>query len=209
MKKLFVLVSGMGLLLWAAVSWADSYSDTTALFRHAGQSGSFFRNAHGYAVFPTIGKGGFVVGAAHGDGRVYVHGKYVGDTSMTQLTIGAQLGGQEYSQIMFFQDKAAFDTFKGGNFEFDASASAVALTAAAGATIGTQGVSGNASGDQRDADTAGGYYKGMAVVRIVKGGAMYQATVAGQKFSYTRRYGNGVCTSRTATAPDRLPDDPQ
>lgn len=186
MKKSFVLVSGMSLLLWAVVGWANSYSNTTALFRHAGQSSSFFSNAYGYAVFPTIGKGGFVVGAAHGNGRVYVHGKYIGNTSMTQLSIGAQLGGQAYSQIMFFQDKAAFDTFKAGNFEFDAGASAVAITAAAGASVGTQGASGNASGDKRDANTAGAYYKGMAVFTIVKGGAMYQATVAGQKFSYTR-----------------------
>ena len=185
MKKLFVLVSGMSLLLWAAVGWANSYSDTTALFRHSSQSSSFFSSAYGYAVFPTIGKGGFVVGAAHGNGRVYVHGKYVGNTSMTQLSIGAQLGGQAYSQIIFFRDKAAFDIFKAGNLEFDAGASAVAITAAAGATVGTQGVSGNASGDKRDANTAGGYYKGMAVFTIVKGGAMYQATVAGQKFSYT------------------------
>lgn len=187
MKKSFLLVSGMALLLWAAVGWADSYSDTTALFRHAGQSSSFFRNAYGYAVFPTIGQGGVVVGAAHGNGRVYVGGKHVGDTSMTQLSIGAQLGGQAYSQIMFFQDKAAFDTFKGGNFEFDASASAVAITAAAGAKAGTQGASANASGDKMTAKTAGAYYKGMAVFTIVKGGAMYQATVAGQKFSYTPR----------------------
>ncbi|MEO8746333.1 MAG: YSC84-related protein [Rhodanobacter sp.] len=187
MKKSFVLASGMALLLWAAASWANAYSDAAALFRHSSQSSSFFSSAYGYALFPTIGKGGFVVGAAHGVGQVYVHGKHVGDTSMTQLSIGAQLGGQAYSQIMFFQNKAAFDTFKAGNFEFDAGASAVAITAAAGATAGTQGVSGNASGDKRDANTAGGYYKGVAVFTIVKGGAMYQATVAGQKFTYTPR----------------------
>lgn len=189
MKRSLVLVSSMVLLLWAAVGWADSYSNTTALFRHAGQSNSFVRNAYGYAVFPTIGKGGLVVGAAHGNGRVYVHGEYVGNTSMTQVSIGLQAGGQAYSQIIFFKDKAAFETFTHGNFEFDAGASAVAITAAAGANVGTKGVSGNASGYKRAARAAGVYYKGMAVFTIVKGGAMYQATIAGQKFSYTPRSG--------------------
>ena len=187
MKRSLLLVSSVVLLLWAAVSWADSYSDTVALFENSAQSSSFFRNSYGYAVFPTIGKGGVVVGAAHGNGRVYAHGKYVGDVSMTQLSIGAQLGGEAYSQIIFFKDKVAFETFTQGNFEFDAGAGAVAITAAAGANVGTKGVSGNASVDSNSAKTAGSYYKGMAVFTIVKGGAMYHATVAGQKFSYTPR----------------------
>ena len=178
MKRSSILLSGVVLLLWAAVSWADAYSDTTALFRQSGQSSAFFTNSYGYAVFPTIGKGGLVVGAAHGNGRVYVHGKHVGDTSMTQLSIGAQLGGEAYSQIIFFQNKAAFDTFTHGNFEFDAGAGAVAITAAAGANAGTKGASGNASVTKEDAKTAASYYKGMAVFTIVKGGAMYHATVA-------------------------------
>lgn len=185
MKRSSVFLSGVVLLLWAAVSWADAYSDTTTLFRQSEQSRSFFSNSYGYAVFPTIGKGGLVVGAAHGNGRVYVHGKYVGDTSMTQLSVGAQLGGEAYSQIIFFQDKAAFDTFTQGNFEFGAGAGAVAITAAAGADVGTKGVSGNASVTKDNAKTAASYYKGMAVFTIVKGGAMYHATVAGQKFTYT------------------------
>ena len=187
MKRSFVFASMVAVLLCATAAWADSYSDTTALFRHAGQSSSFFANSYGYAVFPTIGKGGIVVGAAHGNGHVYVHGKYVGNTSMTQVSIGAQLGGEAYSQIIFFKDKAALDIFKSGNFEFDAGAGAVAITAAAGANIGTQGASGNASGNKRNAKAAGAYYKGMAVFTIVKGGAMYHATVAGQKFTYTPR----------------------
>ena len=187
MKRSFVLLSSVVLLLWAAVSWADAYSDTTALFRQSSQSSSFFNNSYAYAVFPTIGKGGLVVGAAHGDGHVYVRGKYVGDTSMTQLSIGAQLGGVGYSQIIFFENKAAFETFTKGNFEFDAGANAVLITAAAGANVGTTGASAHASADKGTAKTAGGYYKGMAVFTIVKGGAMYQATIAGQKFSYTPR----------------------
>ncbi len=178
--------------LWGAVlglaamaSWAGSYSDTITLFKNAGESGAFFNNCYGYAVFPTIGKGGFVVGGAHGSGRVFVHGHYVGDTSMNQVSVGFQAGGQAYSQIVFFENKAAFDDFTKGNFEFGADVNAVAITAAAGTSIGTTGASADASGGMKDARTAGKYYKGLAVFTIVKGGAMYQATVAGQKFSYS------------------------
>src|SRR5689334_14706384 len=88
-------------------AFADSYSDTIKAFREAGQSAKLFDNCYGYAVFPTIGKGGVGIGGAHGKGRVYTAGNYVGDTSMTQLTIGLQLGGQAYSEIIFFEDKRA------------------------------------------------------------------------------------------------------
>jgi lipid-binding SYLF domain-containing protein len=169
----------------AAAAWADSYQDTTALFKNAGQSAAFFNNCYGYAVFPTIGKGGFVVGGAHGTGRVYVSGHYVGDTSMNQVSVGFQAGGQAYSQIIFFENKAAFDDFSKGDFEFGADVNAVAITAAAGVGVGTTGASADASGGMKDARTAGKYYKGLAVFTIVKGGAMYQATLAGQKFSYS------------------------
>ena len=111
-------------------AFADDYSDTIKVFRDAGESAKFFRNCYGYAVFPTIGKGGFVIGAAHGSGRVYRKGAYVGDASMTQVTVGAQLGGQAYSQIIFFQNKTAFDEFIGGDFEFGAQASAAAANTA-------------------------------------------------------------------------------
>ena len=77
-----------------------------------------------------------MVGGAHGDGRVYEKGKYVGDTTITQLSVGFQAGGQAYSEIIFFQDKAAFDRFTAGNFEMSATAQAVAITAGASATAG-------------------------------------------------------------------------
>ena len=173
------------LLLAAAAAWAGPYSDTVTLFKNAGQSAAFFDTCYGYAVFPTIGKGGLIVGGAHGNGHVYAHGKYVGNTSVTQVSVGFQAGGQAYSQIVFFEDQRAFDEFTRGNFEFGADVSAVAVTAAAGAGVGTTGASAGASGGMKDATTAGKYYKGVAVFTIVKGGAMYQATVAGQKFSYT------------------------
>lgn len=174
-------------LLLALTARADSWQDTTALFRNAGQSASFFNRCYGYAVFPTIGEGGIGVGAAHGTGRVFLHGRYIGDTSMTQLSVGFQLGGQAYSEIIFFEDKRAFDEFTKGNFEFGADVNAVAITAAAGASANTNGASAEVSGGKRNAKTAGNYYKGIAVFTVVKGGAMYQAALRGQKFSYTPR----------------------
>lgn len=173
------------LLLWTPVLWADSYTDAAGLFKNAGESARFFDKCYGYAVFPTIGKAGLVVGGAHGSGRVYVHGRYVGNATVNQLSAGLQAGGQAYSQIVFFQDRRAFEQFTKGHFEFGADVNAVAITAAAGGSVGTTGASAEASGGMRDALTAGRYYKGLAVFTIVKGGAMYQATVAGQKFSYT------------------------
>jgi lipid-binding SYLF domain-containing protein len=178
------ILAGAALMLCALVARADDYSETIDLFKNAGASKEFFQNSYGYAVFPGIGKGGFIVGGAHGNGRVYEHGKYVGDVSMTQVSVGLQAGGQGFREIIFLQDKRAFDDFTSGSFEFGADASAVAITAAAGASAGTSGASAGASGGQKDATTAGKYYKGTAVFTIVKGGAMYEAAVSGQKFSY-------------------------
>ena len=93
---------------------ADDYTDTIKIFKEAGASSGFFANSYGYAVFPTIGKAAVAVGGAYGKGRVYKHGAYVGDTSLTQLTIGWQLGGEGYSQIIFFQDRRAFGEFTTG-----------------------------------------------------------------------------------------------
>ena len=184
MKKISVFLVASALILFGSNAFADKYTDTITLFKNAGQSAAFFKNCYGYAVFPNIGKGGLVVGAAHGDGRVYAKGKYVGDTSMTQVSVGFQAGGQAYSQIVFLQDKRAFDEFTSGNYEFDAQVGAVAITAAASGSAGTTGATGSASGGKKDAATASQYHKGVAVFTIVKGGAMYEASVAGQKFSY-------------------------
>jgi len=185
MKTSSGLLVGFLLTCWGALALADDYSDTITLFKNAGESATFFKNSYGYAVFPTIGKGGLVVGGAHGNGHVYAHNKYVGDASMTQVTVGFQAGGQAYSQMIFFEDQRAFDEFTNGNFEFGADASAVAITAAASASTGTTGTSAGASGGKKDASTEGKYHKGMAVFTIVKGGAMYEAAIGGQKFKYT------------------------
>lgn len=181
--KIILFTFMISILMGSA--WADEYSDTKKMFMDAGESGSFFNKSYGYALFPTIGKAGFIIGGAHGDGRVYAKGKHVGDTTVTQGSIGFQLGAQGFSQIVFFQDKRAFDEFTSGNFEFGAQAEAVVITAAAGAKGTTAGSSATASGGKNNADTAGGWYKGMAIFTIAKGGLMYEASVGGQKFSYT------------------------
>ena len=183
-SRISALTLVTALLLMPLTAAADEYSDTIEVFKKAGESASFFSNSYAYLVFPTIGKGGLGVGAAHGSGRAYEQGKYVGDVKMNQLSIGFQAGGQAFSEVVFFKDKRAFDEFIKGEFEFDATAQAVAITASATATAGTAGNSAGAAGGKNDAATAGQYKKGMAVFTVAKGGLMYQAAVAGQKFKY-------------------------
>ena len=123
-----------------------------------------FDRAAGYALFPTVAKGGLGVGAARGAGQVFDKDKLVGEATMTQVTVGFQAGGQAYSELIFFEDKTSLDNFIKGNFEFSAQVSAVAATA---------GASKNAK-----------YEKGVMVFTLAKGGLMYEASVGGQKFDY-------------------------
>jgi len=128
---------------------------------------AFFDNAAGYAVFPGVGKGGFVVGGAYGKGLVIVDEKVDGYTSMTQATVGLQIGGQKYAQFIFFKDDVAIAHFRRGNFEFGAQASAVAITAGASADASYDG--------------------GVAVFTHAAGGLMVEGSVGGQKFTYEPR----------------------
>lgn len=176
----------VGALCWAPAALADGYDDALKVFQGAGESGKFFDTAYGYALFPTIGKGGIGIGGAGGKGRVFVGGKHVGNTSMAQVTIGLQLGGQAYSMILFFEDERAFREFSSGNFEFGAQVTAVAITAGASAGTSTAGGgTAGASGGRHDAATAGGYSRGLAVFTVAKGGLMYEASLGGAKFNYT------------------------
>jgi len=192
MLKLLQSISAVLVLagVSAGVARADSYDDTVHTFRQAGKSGTFFAKAYGYAVFPTVGGAGFVIGAAHGKGRVYAHGMLTGDTTVNLLSAGLQAGAKAYSEIIFFEDKRALDEFESGHFQFGADASAVAITAGAEAGAGTSGVSSEASAESSNANTSGGYVDGMAVFTIAKGGLMYAATISGQKFTYAPRGGN-------------------
>ena len=125
---------------------------------------AWFKDAYGYAVFPNVGKGGLVVGGAHGDGLVYERGKLIGKTSLTAVTFGLQAGGQAFREVIFFKDKTALDDFTRGNFEFQGGLSAVALD---------EGVSKSLA-----------YNKGVAVVTAAKGGLMAEASIGGQKFKF-------------------------
>lgn len=183
LRVFIVLVLSAFVLLPAYA--ADDYSNAIKVFRDSPVVQPYFTNAYGYAIFPTIGKGGIGIGGAHGSGQVYVGDKVTGKTSMTQLTIGLQLGGQAYSQIIFFEDKRAYTDFTSGNFEFGAEASAVAITAGAQAQAGTTGAAASASpGGSAGAQAATKYHKGMAVFTRAKGGLMYEAAIGGQKFSF-------------------------
>lgn len=180
-----IVIAFLALLVWPMSAVADEYADTKELFRNAGQSGSFFERSYAYAIFPTVGKGGLGVGGARGVGRVYEQGRYIGDVVLTQVSLGFQAGGQAFSQIVFLQDKRALNEFISGEFTFGAGIGAVAITAGASATAGTAGASAGVSGGKKDARTTGEFYRGFAVFTIAKGGLMYEAAVAGQKFSFT------------------------
>ncbi len=188
MKKLLSVALFSLLTLAAGMVRADEYQDTVRMFKQADDSADFFNTSYGYAVFPTVGKGGILVGGAYGEGRVYVHGKYVGDTTVTQVSVGFQLGGQAFSEIVFFQDERAFREFASGNFEFGAGAGVVVITASAEAQATTAGSSATLAGGKNNANTRGKHYnKGMATFIIPKGGLMYEASVSGQKFTYKPR----------------------
>jgi lipid-binding SYLF domain-containing protein len=161
------------------------FQEAKKAFIDAGAA-EIFNTAYGYALFPSIGKGGIGIGGAHGKGRVFAGGQMTGTTSMTQVTVGFQLGGQVFSQVIFFEDKRAYDEFTSGNFEFGAQATAVALTAGASASVGGgAGASVGVSGGQNNANATGSYRKGIATFTIAKGGLMYEAALGGQKFSFT------------------------
>jgi lipid-binding SYLF domain-containing protein len=183
------LAVGAAMTLSVSAFAAGRYHETIALFKNAGESAAFFHKSYAYAVFPTIGSGAIGIGGAHGTGHVYVHDKWVGDVTMNQVSVGFQLGGKAFSQIVFFEDKRSLDEFESGSFEFGADASAVAITAGAHASAGTDGTGTGASGGEKDATTTGHYQKGVAVFTIAKGGLMGSLAVGGQKFSYTPRGG--------------------
>ncbi len=124
----------------------------------------FFDTAAGYAIFPSVDRGGIGLGGAYGRGELFEHGRLVGYATLTQASIGLQLGGQTYTELVFFEDQAALDHFKSGNFAFTAQVSAVALKS---------GVSAHAK-----------YSNGVAVFTMGEAGLMYEASVGGQKFSF-------------------------
>jgi lipid-binding SYLF domain-containing protein len=177
-------------LSFSSVATADKFEDTIAVYKKSEAVQPFFKNAYGYAVIPTVGKGGIGIGGAYGKGQVYRGGIVTGTISLFKATIGFQLGGQVFSEIIFFEDKRAYDEFTSGEFAFDVTASAVAITAGAQAKAGTEGASASASaGPSNGKQAKATYHKGMAVFVHVKGGLMYEATIGGQKFSFKPKGG--------------------
>lgn len=175
MRRAALLIAGIASLSLSAGTWAFEPDTSDELQLDVARAiidikkadpgiEKFFEGAAGYAVIPKVGKAGIGVGGAYGKGLVIVGEKAVGRTTLSQVTVGFQLGGQVYSQFIFFKDAAALQTFQRGNFEMGAQASAVAVTL---------GASADAS-----------YDKGVAVFTNVGGGLMYEATISGQKFKY-------------------------
>ena len=173
----FCLVAMCSVVVLSQSTWAkwdpnrkqkqkDMVQETITRFKQADSTiQAFFYKAYGYVVFPSIGKGGFIVGGGRGHGHVYKKGGFIGYATMTQVTVGAQVGGQSYSEIIFFKDKAALDHFKEGNLQFSAQASAVAATEGA------------------SKDTS--YDNGVAVFTMPRGGLMAEASIGGQNFKFT------------------------
>ena len=175
MKKMTLLfLPGLLLALSAsALAWTPNANDEmelavaksilTAKEKDPGLA-KWFEDAAGYVVIPKVGKAGIGIGGARGKGLLIQGDKTLGEVTLTQVTVGFQLGAQVYQEYLFFKDQTALDDFRRGNFELGAQASAVAITAGASA----------------DAN----YSKGVAVFTIAEGGLMYEATVGGQKFNY-------------------------
>jgi lipid-binding SYLF domain-containing protein len=139
--------------------------EAVALFKKTDPTiGKFFETSVGWAVFPSVAKGAFIVGGAGGKGVLFENGKAVGTTSLVQVTIGLALGGQEYAEIIFFENALALSSFRGGNFALAAQVSAVAAASGAAATAK--------------------YQQGVAVFTVAIGGLMYEASVGGQKFEF-------------------------
>ena len=173
------------LIFLVPAAHADKYAGTLDVFESSPALKPFFDNAYGYAVFPTVGRGGLVVGGSYGRGRVYEGGAVIGNVYLTKVSVGFQMGGQAFSEIIFLQDKRAFDEFISGRFEFDATASAVVIVAGAQAQAGTAGASASAgTGPGTSAQVEYGYNKGMAVFVHPLGGLMYEASIGGQKFRF-------------------------
>lgn len=141
----------------------DKASEAMEAFRDNDPTlGAYFDEAYGYAVFPSITKGGAGIGGARGKGLLFQGGRPVMKAYVSEFSIGAQIGGKKYSEIVFFRDKTAYDAFVDGEFEFSAQAAAVISKSGSGA--------------------ATNYDEGVAVFLLDKGGAMAEASIAGQRF---------------------------
>jgi hypothetical protein len=175
------------LLMSAAVAVAQDEADYTATieeFRGIPAVAPYFTSAYGYAVWPLIARGGLGIGGATGRGHVYRNGMLTGSSRLIDVNFGFQAGGQAYKQIIFFEDQRAYDEFTREQFQFDAQASAVAVTASAQANAGTAGSQASSGTGRTSTATAPGYVRGLQVFSMAIGGLMYQATIGGQRYGF-------------------------
>jgi lipid-binding SYLF domain-containing protein len=145
---------------------ADSNTAKSEFIQKDALMKGLFENAYGYVIFPNVGKGGFGIGGAAGNGAVYEHNKLIGMAKLTQVSIGFQAGGQAYREVLFFESKKEMERFKDSRFEFSAQVSAVAVTAGASANVQ--------------------YTDGVMVFTMQKGGLMYEASIGGQQFKFNK-----------------------
>jgi lipid-binding SYLF domain-containing protein len=181
-----LLAAALLLPVTAGAQQIQNYASTIDGFKSYPQLAWFFENAYGYAVFPVVGKAALIVGGAYGEGQVYRSGRVTGKVNLVHGSIGFQWGGQAFSEIIFFRDQWAYDTFTRGEFEFDAKASAVVVTAGAQAKAGTTGWSASAAAGPRTGVQSDAYYgpNGMATFVQVRGGLMAELAIGGQKFNF-------------------------
>ncbi len=190
MKKVpFLLIAALlfGISTVAFAVKGENYSSTIKVFRDSPATAKFFKHSYGYAVFPAIGKAGYVIGGSYGTGQVYRGGTVTGKTSVIAGSIGFQIGGEVYSEIIFFKDKRAYNEFTSGNFEFGANAQAVAVTTGVQAQAGTAGTNAGASaGSKSGVQAENDYVNGSAPFVHTTGGLMAGVSVGGQKFTFER-----------------------
>jgi lipid-binding SYLF domain-containing protein len=186
-KLIALAIISINFSIASYASEIKDYSNTIAIYKQFPQVKPFFEKAYGYAVFPAIGKGAFIIGGAYGKGQVYQNGNVTGHASLVKVSIGWQAGGQAYSQMIFFQDKRAYDEFTNGEFTFDAQASAVAVTAGVQAKANTGGetTASATAGPKTGYHAKISYHKGIAVVVHALGGLMVEVAIAGQKYGFT------------------------
>ena len=184
--KLYLAAVCLSLFSGASISSeVEDFSKTIELFRQYPSVQLFFNSAYGYAVFPVVGKGAFILGFSYGKGQVYRGGYVTGLSTLRHISLGFQGGGQAFSQIVFFQDKRAYDEFTRGGFEVDAASSAVAVTAGARAQTGSTGATASLnSGPQTGQQFGNRYAKGLAIFVQGKGGLMVDASIGAQKFKF-------------------------
>ena len=174
MKKIFLslllilISSSLVFSQWTNRSVSNEISNdvtnTINDFKDTEELAMYFEQAYGYAIFPSVKKGGLGIGGARGKGQVFANEKLIGDSSLTQINLGVNFGFQSYKEIIFFKDRADLDRFTSGNFELGAQASAVAINSGVAAEVE--------------------YSNGVAIFTKTIGGLMVEASIGGQKFNF-------------------------